>query len=248
MLTLILVALLSSVYGQAVPSLTGMVVGPDGRPISGVDVSDLKDKVTTGEDGEFRLLRPSSVIRFYGKNLEPKTLVISPGISLQRIVTQQSSHDFVAPACPPSGPNQKWISRGDGGIKFAVSEREVRILGGNPDADYVRYVIEPKGSESDLELWFGPFTLMPDPEDALFIGSTEFEQRNIVTTRGAVGIDSWGRLKTGPRWRQTAIPGEGGAIYRRASEADARVFDRIIDSMCSIPRPSKGLLRNKVYK
>ena len=51
----------------------------------------------------------------------------------------------------------------------------------------------------------------------LFIDFVNVAQRNVVVAKGrVVGKDSWGYLRSGARWSQTAVVGGGGSIYRNA--------------------------------
>jgi hypothetical protein len=51
-------------------------------------------------------------------------------------------------------------------------------------------------------------------------------------------MDSWGRLGSGLRWRHTAAFGSG-AVYQTADKESAVLFDRIIDSICTVNYPQK---------
>ena len=143
------------------------------------------------------------------------------------------------PLCRKPEPDFKQIGWGAYGLQFKVPTRAVNILGGDPDVDYVRYLIKPMASETTLELWFGPYAMNMDPDDDLILDSVAFAQRNVDNDKGQlVGEDSWGRLADGTAWRQTAVMAEGGARYRNASPEYVELFNPVINSICDIPSPS----------
>jgi hypothetical protein len=75
-----------------------------------------------------------------------------------------------------------------------------------------------------------------DPEDNDFVNSVFFQQRSVVGADDAIaGLDSWGRFSDETQWRQTALAGEGGAVYKAAPAEDSSFFDRIISSLCEVP-------------
>jgi len=145
---------------------------------------------------------------------------------------------MVVPTCGQPVPNQRRIG-GKFGLQFDVPTREVKILGGKWDVDYVRYVIKPKDGEGYLELWFGPYAFSPNPEEELLSKSVSTQKRDVVNTDGGqIGADSLGKLQTGEVWRHTliAISGLEGARYRAKLE-NASLFDQIVNSACNVPFP-----------
>jgi hypothetical protein len=199
-----------------------------------------REQTTTDKEGHFRLEHPGAVIHFRNENLQPQAFVIRPETSEVRITLEPSTGSLVVPVCGKPGPGQKQIGWGKYGLQFNVPERAVKILGGKPDMDYVRYVVKPKAGEAYLELWFGPYALDTTPDDEEFINSIEFAQRNVVAANGGVvGKDSWGNLRSGGSWRQTAVVGQGGSRYRSTSLQDTNLFDEVINSMCVVPYSSR---------
>jgi hypothetical protein len=138
-----------------------------------------------------------------------------------------ATNSLVIPICEEPAPGHKRIGWGKYGIQFSVPARGVKILGGKPDVDYVRYAIKSKGSKAYLELWFGPYATDSDADDDRFINSVDFAERNVVFPDGSiVGKDSSGRLHSGGSWRHAAVMVQGAAIYRDATQEDAKVFDQ----------------------
>jgi hypothetical protein len=234
-------------FAQNELSARGVVAAEDGQPISAVTVySDKKccpiqhEEAATNEEGEFRVEHPGTVIHFLKENLQPRTLVVGPRGSDIRVTMSPTSKGLKVPLCGPPEGSQKRFSRGKYGVQFNVPSHGVKIQAGLPDADYVRYVLTPKGGKSNLILWFGSFAWSPEPDDELFVNSTDFDQRSLVAPNGRlVGEDSWGHLRNGGIWRHTAIFGEGQANYRDASSEETSLFNRIIDSVCAVPYPGR---------
>jgi hypothetical protein len=237
------------ILGQTESPISGTVTTKDGQPIAGVMVYGSmaktccpfkREQTTTNKEGQFRLEHPGAVIHFSKDNLQPQAFVVQPGTSGLRIALEPSTGSVVVPVCGKPGPGQKQIGWGKYGLQFNVPERAGKILGGKPDVDYVRYVIKPKTGEAYLELWFGPCAMDTDPGDDQFINSVDFAQRNVDAANGGVaGMDSWGHLRSGTSWRQTAVVGQGGSRYRNARPQDASLFDQVVNSICEVPYPSR---------
>jgi len=150
---------------------------------------------------------------------------------------QKSPEAMVVAVCGETDSHLRRIAWGKFGPQFDVPLQEVEVLGGDPDVDYVRYVIKPKTGDGHLELWFGPMAMSPDPEKELLENSADTQKRKIVTAKGKqIGTDSSGKLRTGEVWRQVflTINGMEGAEYK-ASLKNSPLFDRIIDSVCYVP-------------
>ena len=153
------------------------------------------------------------------------------------LLLENPSENFHLPDCSKTASGQRIVGWGKYGLHFLVTKKEVKVLGGKPDVDYVRYVIRPEERESFLELWFGPYGLNPEPDRERIQHSSGIMQTKIVDVTGAVvGLDSRGFLNGG-HWRQFAVAGQGGAVYDRAAPDDVVLFDRIISSACEIPYP-----------
>jgi hypothetical protein len=231
------------VLGQSKQSLKGLVVTKDSQPIAGVLVYGSvwkrccpyqQDKVTTDGKGEFLLEHPGAVVHFTKANLQPLAFVVRPGTAQIRIVMTPAESALTVSTCGQPGSNQKQIGWGRYGLHFTVPKDGVKILGGEPDVDYVRYVIKPNKGESYLDLWFGPYSISTEPDDQQFVESVDFSQRNLTSVKGEViGMDSRGRLSSGLSWRHTAAFGSG-AVYRNADKESAALFDQIINSICTV--------------
>lgn len=242
------IAFLPQSRAQTESRLHGVVVTADGKPLGGVAVYGSvwklccpreQDKAKTNEKGEFVLEHPGVVVHFFKPDMLPLTFVVKTGTTKARIVMNVDKNSLTVPACASADAHHKQIGWGKYGLHFAVPKEGVKILGGEPDVDYVRYVIKRDNSESYLSLWFGPYSMSPDPDDQQFVDSVNFSQRNLTSTKGElIGIDSWGQLSSGLHWRHTGAFASG-AIYQNADRDSAALFDQIINSICSIAYPQK---------
>jgi len=240
-------ALALFLFGQSEQSVKGFVVTKDGQPIAGVSVQGSiwkrccpyqQDKATTNEKGEFFLKHGGAVIHFSKSDLEPLAFVVKPGAAQVRVVMSPVENQLTVPVCVQPDSTHKLLGWGKYGLHFTVPNAGVQILGGKPDVDYVRYVIQPQKSASYLDLWFGPYSISTEPDDERFVKSIEFSQRNLATTKGVVGMDSRGRTRNGLNWRQAAAFGSG-AVYRDVDNESAPLFDKIIDSICWTDFPAR---------
>jgi hypothetical protein len=251
-LTLLLVlcfgtTVVAPVLAQTESALKGVVVAADGKPLTEVVVYGSvskrccpyrQDKLSSDGKGEFLLEHPGAVAHFSKANLQPLAFVVKPGTAQIRIVMVPAGDALTLRACVQTESNQKQIGWGKYGLHFTVP-KDVKILGGKPDVDYVRYVIKPNNGESYLDLWFGPYSISMEPDDQQFVESVDFSQRNLVSAKSEViGMDSWGRLSSGLRWRHTAAFGSG-AVYRNADKESSALFDQIINSICTVDYPQK---------
>ncbi|MGB6974758.1 MAG: hypothetical protein WBD67_08765 [Terracidiphilus sp.] len=136
------------------------------------------------------------------------------------------------------------VGWGKYGLQFDVPQRDVRLIRGKADVDYVVDTVKAKRGDDRVEFWFGPYALDSTPDDEQFVESETFATRNVImlpglvrgSEGGVIGADTWGRLRNGKTWRQMAIVGEG-ARYRGVSPENGTLFDRIINSACWIPYP-----------
>lgn len=196
-----------------------------------------QDEATTDSDGGFLLRRPGAVVHLSKPGFRPVSYVVRPDVPSVRIVMPPAEELLDVRSCAQPGSEHKSIGWGKYGLHFSVPKRAVKILGGEPDVDCVRYVTKPKGARSYLELWFGPYAMNPEPDDDQFIESANFVQRDVVRNNSVVGLDSWGETSTGGSWRQTSVFLEG-ARYRNADKDSALLFNKIIDSLCWTDSPN----------
>ena len=236
---------------QSGSPLSGTVTNEAGKPIAGVVVVGSywkdccpaeRDSVRTDVNGDFRIDHPGAALHFLKEGFEPQTIAVVPTTTNLRVILHPANSDWIIPACGKPTHNLKRVRWSKYGIQFMIPRHAVKVAGGKPDVDYVRYVLRTKTGASYMELWFGGFTLQTAPDDDLIVASTGISQRNIRTASvnaPFVGVDSSGHLRSGGLWRWTAILGRGGGVYRNASAQDAPIFDQIINSMCFVPDPKR---------
>jgi hypothetical protein len=235
------------INGQGFPSahprsdtpVDGFLTAGDGQPLEGVHVAGslggccplTADSADTDENGHFHLNHPGTVLHFSRPDLRPQALVLADADSTVHVALERSEDNLVTRDCNKSTQRDEKIS--GQWLRLAVPKTTMRIDGGETDVDYRRYVIRPSGGDSVLELWFGSYAMGGTPADDMFVGSTTFRQRFVLTSKAEiVGVDSWGTLKNGAHWRQMAVVAEG-AIYRNATAKDAALFDAIINGACT---------------
>jgi hypothetical protein len=237
---------LGSLGGQSQTSITGNVVTRDGKPLAGVDVLGGMGKTccpyqrphtTTDEVGHFTLQNPGEVMLFYARGFEPHAVVLANSTTELREVMDASTGDLAPPRCGARAKGERRIG-GSWGVGFTVPTKEVKVIGGKTDVDYVRFVVRSKVDSAYMEIWFGPYALETLPDDDLLVASDEFSLTNLVAPDGSdFGGDSRGHLKTGGYWRWTSVVGRGGVVFRDVPQADLATFDKIADSICYTPYP-----------
>jgi hypothetical protein len=199
-----------------------------------------REQATTDQDGQFRIEHPGDVIHLSKDKLQPQAFVLGLERSAVHITLEPSTDSLVVPVCGRLGSGRQRIGWAKYGLQFDIAKHSVKILGGKPDADYVRYVIKPKTGKAYLELWFGPYAMSELPGDDQFINSDKYAQRNVIASDGGLlGMDSWGQQRGGGNWRQTAVVGQGGSRYQNATPEDSSLFDQIVNSLCEVPYPSR---------
>jgi hypothetical protein len=151
----------------------------------------------------------------------------------------QSNPETRIPQCGKLPPSQRWISWGKYGLKFQCPKRGVKILGGKPDVDYVKFVLRPVHGNAALVLWFGGMAFNAQPGGEQTKGSVTFRQAKVVAPDGTeIGLDSRGQKPDTTFWRHFGVRTEG-AEYDNASDRDAAMFDNIIETACLVPYPNK---------
>lgn len=231
--------------------IDGRVTARDGTPLAGVTVSGSewkccptqRDSMTTDKSGSFRIGHPGEVLHFLaGLSFQPRSLVVTSEMSKVVVTLDPASTSLSLAACTKPQRGFERIGWGKYGLQFDVPQRDVTLIRGKVDVDYVVDIVKAKSGDDRLELWFGPYAINSTPDDEQFIESRTFATRNVVmppglvrgSEGGVIGGDTWGRLPDDKMWRQIAIVGEG-ARYQNVSPENAALFDLIINSACWIP-------------
>jgi hypothetical protein len=225
-------------WAQSVSAVHGKVVDAQGAPIPDVIISGSRDPsgegstsvAKTDAQGNFTLTFPGKVMHFLKVGYEPQMVVISARATGQQYVLQAASNDFVLKPCEKLPSHDKAF--GDNELRFSANPKDFVSATPLPDADFLKFGLQPKGDTNALEIWLGHFAMDIEPEDELLILAESFSSRSIVAPgKGTVGIDTTG-VRSGKRWRHWAISGRGGAFYQSATEPEARVFDDVIATAC----------------
>lgn len=228
--------------------IIGIVKSADGTPIEKVSVYENSQRsakeIVTDSDGKFSLENAGSVLHFSKGGFQPQVVILKPG-DKEIEITMTTEDGLLLPVCGPGKQTSKEIRPGKFGLRFSIPKQEkLTVKGGKWDVDYVKYVILSDIGHDYLEMWFGPYAMNLNPDDEVFIKSTEFKQRSLDLDDDArrivqtVGYDTVGKYPNGKIWRQTAMIAEGGARYLADSPEEASVFDRIVDSLCYAPYPA----------
>jgi hypothetical protein len=234
--------------------IVGVVATKDGKPVAGVFVygSDWtccppqQDAATTDENGSFRLERPGAVIHFSSDDFRPLSVIVRPDTSTLHIAVEPPSSSLSLPACGKPNKDVERVGGGEYGLQFDVPVHDAKLIRGEWDVDYVVHIVKPNKGHDKLELWFGPYAMDRQPYDDQFIDSAVFAQRSVVASPaatgsgrgGVVGMDSWGAVGDGTMWRQVSVVAEG-ARYENVRPENAVLFDRVINSLCFVPYPSR---------
>ena len=233
----------SSVSGQAMDVLTGIVTTPEGKPIPEVLIYGSQSKkccpfkreqTRTDSSGRFALKDPGAVVHFAADKFMFKVWIVRPNVGESHFVLEPETEaaTFSVPACKNPAPGVRRIPGGNFGVQFDVPRKDLIISGGKMDVDYRRFLIKPKTGSSYLELWFGPYAFSGDPGDDLLLDSVSFTEKRVSVVDGkAWGNDFTGELHSGEHWRHTYIGPGDGARYK-ASLADAPLFDKVVNSAC----------------
>lgn len=231
--------------------ITGKVIAKDGMPVEGVVVSGIlsgpkeQDRMTTDTSGSFRIEHPGTVLHFDPPvTFQPQALVIPPDTSALNINLYPASTTLPLTACGKLQPGFERMGWGNYGLQFDVPLRDVKLIRGDVDVDYVVDIVKAKKSNDRIEFWFGPYAMTQMPNDNQFVESETFAIRNVTKPGGfvpgpddgVIGHDVWGRLPNGKMWRQTVFGAEGPR-YQDVSPENAAHFDQIINSACWIPYP-----------
>ena len=234
---------------EANASLDGVILAPGGHPVSNVLVvggeiccpRSRPEETRTNARGEFRLEKPGKVIHVVidgnkpdfqsmtvvvNNEAHPLVLTLSPSIPVMSISS-----------CRKPAKDEEMVDDG-GQPHFIASTKDVKIKRGVPHVAYVVHIVRPKKGNALMALWFG-YATMAFPTDDVFLNSVDFSEVYVYDKDVVVGYDSRGQLRNGKFWRYTNVP-NGSAVYEAASGEEARIFDRVIETVCSTPDRKKA--------
>jgi hypothetical protein len=146
---------------------------------------------------------------------------------------------LVASTCRSLAPGMKRMGSKDG-FQFDFTAEDFSTHEGCSDAPPIvcGFDLRPKNSMSLLDISFGSIgsqSMEPDP----IRESYEHPRKRVIfdDERHRVGEDYWGYVDKRKRWRRVHLRGNVYVRYDSASNKDAEVFDRIINSACFLVEP-----------
>lgn len=218
-------------------NLRGTVTGPDGKPARGISVLDdilggsppERQLAITNEYGEFAFSISGQLLRIENPNYRPLALPVEPGAAPIDVKLEDAAHsDWVVPFCASAPPAHHRIGFS---VLFALPSG---MKSKSDTIDFGKYFsVFPRGHESisgDLIISNRTDSIAEDfPVD-----SEWSEQRWIKDSAGRViGIDSWGQLKRGGRWRAASFLGNSIARYELGAGEQPVAMDTVINSACN---------------
>jgi hypothetical protein len=211
--------------------VTGLVVDPDGRPLSGVRVDHHENRrktVVTDSDGRFQLQTkaPALVLRKVGyrshfiRTLAAKQarIVLEPFPGTPRFCSVESPCESIV------GWQAKFCFPKVEGVETSKQGRDI---------DYgIRYYSIPKTGDDAIEIMHGagPVWSRGIPLDEDVWESVEYAEVGYAQDI----LDARGRTADGKRWRYLGRSGES-ASYHDVDEGLARILDRVLDGVCVRP-------------
>jgi hypothetical protein len=202
--------------------LGGRVTDPSGKPLADVRVTSwFSEEVRTDDLGQFKLPRPSELIRFSKEGQQPLTIA-TESITDPLVLHPATLGAWKPPACPRSG-----VAR-FGGLMLFATPQDTR-LDKQADVDYRTVSIQYVGAW--LVFGTGIHWTYGLPHRKTLTEMIKVDERDVQTPWGSLAAEYRGRRADGSRWREIIMFGES-IEYDRASAKAAAYFDQIIDSMC----------------
>jgi hypothetical protein len=211
--------------------LSGVVRGPDGRPMEGVVVFDdvlggsppQRQQAVTNGEGEFHFSDSGRKLRIQNPKYRPLGLDVEPGAAPIRLKLQDATRsDWIVSPC-----NEADAAGRIGFFAFYAIPKTMTSSPFENDGERSLFVFPQSGESVDAEL-----ILSDDAEDTLTPESRD--SRWIKDTAGAViGMDSRWRGPHGYFWRRISFLGHDSAGYSTKSSAHRDSLNRILDSACT---------------
>jgi hypothetical protein len=223
--------------------ITGRVTSSAGAPVSGAAViSPSLFQATTTETGEYVLRswsdptwKPRLVI-FHARGFRPLVKALTEKDSIvDAVLVPASREERRFHACSEKQAGDKHIG---GFMRFAVPPG-VKIVESHEDYVLQRVIYPAGGKQYVLASWEGGMCCSGRPladKDVLAAAQTMRTWVFEGSKETVIGLDMRGTSADGTLWRWMG-PRSGSQIgYQGATEAVARVFDAIIDSICITTR------------
>jgi hypothetical protein len=171
------------------------------------------------------------LLKWLGATAVGLVLICSIVFYLVRIRTSHAPIAIVVSACRDLDPGVRRI-RADFGTQFDISETAFVVKSGVQDMPPgVNYSVIPKDSTARLVITSND--TWKEVEDAFPAFSEDLHERNIRGANGrSVGMDRWGSLKSGERWRFVKFFNRDAVAYLPTAPKEAILLDRVISSAC----------------
>jgi hypothetical protein len=217
--------------------LSGTIHSSDGTPLTNVEIFMGRDipETRTATDGAFVIeVKWKDVVIFIAHpGFRPMVRSIDSFSKPVNIVLESESlSTWWLPVCSSELKAGKVFAPSINGPRLLLPKR-AKFRKGSTDIDYhVDEIAFGWWNPQYLEFWIGPSAGGPRPPDYLFKQAKEFTLRFWRRKDSSDnGIDARGRDSKNRQWRHVNI-GSTAILYRQASDAAAKFFDGIIDSMC----------------
>jgi hypothetical protein len=171
------------------------------------------------------------LLKWLGATAVGLLLICSIVFYLVRIRASHAPTAIIVSACGDLGPGVRRI-RADFGTQFDISETAFLVKSGVQDMPLgVNYSVILKDSTARLVITSND--TWKEVEDAFPVFSEDLHERNIRGANGrSVGMDRWGSLKSGERWRFVKFFNRDAVAYLPTAPKEAILLDQVISSAC----------------
>ncbi|HET6179072.1 MAG TPA: carboxypeptidase-like regulatory domain-containing protein [Candidatus Sulfotelmatobacter sp.] len=227
-------------------TIVGSVMDKSGKPLAGIEVwgDALSPKIepahphvyaVTDTNGNFSIANPGTTLRINNWTLRPSRIVVTRETRNVEFVAEPASSEAVrVPVCDDSRFAKRENRKRNIGLLWSFllprHAKVSRLLGG----DYVVETVYFSDIGDHLQFASGvSYGGYEAPSDCL-VEAREFTERAIVVPDGAAGVDVYGTLKTGQRFRSFGL-GTDAITYQTPNAEAAASFDAFIATAC-MPR------------
>jgi hypothetical protein len=226
-------------------TIVGSVMDKSGKPLAGIEVwgNALSSKIEPGHphvyavtdtNGNFSIANPGTTVRINAWTLRPSRIVVTPETRNVEFVAEPASSEAVrVPVCDDSRFAKRERKRNTGLQWSFLLPRHAKVsrsLGG----DYVVETIYFSDIGDHLQFAYGVIYGGYEAPSDWLVEAREFTERAIVGPDGVAGVDVYGILKTGQRFRLFGL-GTDAITYQTANPEAAAYFDAFLTTGC-MPR------------
>ena len=134
--------------------------------------------------------------------------------------------------CSDLNPDKHRIA-GDFGVQFDAPKKVFTVHAGIRDMPPgTLYVVKLRDGDAHIVIWRDD-SVFRDLKNAYPIFSKHIEERTVRDTTGrSLGMDQWGYLQTGERWRYVKFSIGDAVGYEPRPPKEANLLDQVINSAC----------------